>query len=312
MSSKEAEARGDALPSYEDASGPSSFAHIGQEDAPMQGPSLASPFNFPSDSNLPSYTASPTTTEQQRPIAIPQLKPDFTSPFLDAYTQILLRHGVTEDTWVAFLRTLSGFLAATVSEKAISHAAEIGQHIGDVPKRFGKETLAHIKHTGHNISDSAKKGNYIGAATRVVGGAIALPVATAIRAAGAVVSLPFAAIGAVTKDPKTPRERAVAYAAAANVKWLHSRGLEAHLLDTAELGHNLGLPLNELLQLGRANKDADAAGKLALLGTHIAELKVRMAANLEIGANTLWLVVMEKAVDDVHDDKDKGKHKSRK
>ncbi|KAI1136062.1 hypothetical protein F5Y05DRAFT_392786 [Hypoxylon sp. FL0543] len=298
--SKEEEAKGDTLPAYEEVSGPSS-ASANQAEASSHGPSLASPFNFPSDTHLPpAYQASEAV--ESRPIAIPQTTPDPKSPFLNAYSQSLLAHGVTPETWAGFLQTLSGFLAATVSEKAVSHAAEVGRHIGDVPKRFGKETLAHVKDTGRDISDSAKKGNYIGAAVRaILGVGVALPVATAARAVGAVVSLPFAALNAVTKDPKTPKERAVAYAAAANVKWLHKRGLQAALLDTTELSQVLGVPADEFLQTARASKDAGAAAQLAALGPYIAELDVRTPGPLELGVGTFWLVVTHKGEDEYHE-----------
>ncbi|KAI2614891.1 hypothetical protein GGR54DRAFT_632534 [Hypoxylon sp. NC1633] len=307
---KDEEARGEALPSYEYASDPSS-SHAGQPGPSTvghgHGPTVDSPFNFPSDTHLPSYAASDPV--EHRPIAIPQIKAEPTSPLLEAYSQNLLRHGITEEAWVSFLHTLSGFLAATVSEKAVSHAAEVAHSISNVPKRFGKDTLEHVKATGHAISDSTKKGNYVGAATRVIGGAIALPVGTAIRAVGAVVSLPFATIGALTRDPKTPKERAVAYAAAANLKWLHARGLEAHLLDTAELGHALGLPVNELLRTAAAAAGAGAAGQIAALGAHLAEVQVRAPATLELGANTFWVVVTKKGEDpaDTHA-RGKGRH----
>ncbi|KAI0837171.1 hypothetical protein F5Y06DRAFT_272137 [Hypoxylon sp. FL0890] len=311
-SSKEQEAKGDALPAYEEVPSPSS-ANAGQAEASSHGPSIASPFNFPSDTHLPpAYQA--TETVERRPIAIPQITPDPKSPFLNAYSQALLGHGVTPETWSGFLQTLSGFLAATVSEKAVSHAAEVGRHIGDVPKRFGKATLAHAKETGHYISDSAKKGDYIGAAMRtIIGVGVSLPVATAVRAAGAVVSLPFAALNAVTRDPKTPKERAVAYAAAANVKWLHRRGLQATLLDTAELSQVLGVGVDEFLQSTRASKDVGAAGQLAALGSYIAELDVRTLGPLELGVGTFWLVVTQKGEDEDRDhSRERGKGKERR
>lgn len=309
--SKEEEAKGEALPAYEELPGPSS-ATVDQTEASSHGPSIASPFNFPSDTDLPpAYQAAETV--ERRPIAIPQTTPDPKSPFLNAYSPSLLGHGVTPETWAGFLQTLSGFLAATVSDKAISHAAEIGRHIGDVPKRFGKETLAHAKEAGQAVSDSAKKGNYIGAAVHaILGVGVALPVATAVRAAGAAISLPFAALHAVTKDPKTPKERAVAYAAAANVKWLHKRGLQANLLDTAELSQVLGVPVDEFLQAARASKDASAVGQLAALGSYIAELDVRTSGPLELGVGTFWLVVTQKGQDEDHDhshERGKGKEK---
>ncbi|OTB04397.1 hypothetical protein M426DRAFT_320768 [Hypoxylon sp. CI-4A] len=198
---------------------------------------------------------------------------------------------------------MSGFLNATVSKKAVSHAADMGQHIGKVPKDFGKETMAHISRSGHLISDSAKKGNYVGAVTRVVGAAIGIPVGTAIRAVGASISLPFAALGALTQDPKTPRERAVAYAAAANVKWLHKRGLQAHLLDTAELSHAMGLSTDQLLLKTRAAHDESSRGQMAALDAHVADLQVRLQGSLELGAGTLWLVVSPKVEGHEHDQK---------
>ncbi|KAI0847093.1 hypothetical protein F5Y00DRAFT_242322 [Daldinia vernicosa] len=308
--SKEKEAQDEELPAYEEFSGPSTFTEI-----PETGPTAASPFNFPPDSDLPPYSALAANTSDKRPIAIPQIKPDPTSPFLEASSPSLLRHGITQETWLGFIRTLSGFLAATVSQKAISHAGDMAQYVGDVPKRFGKDTMAHIKASGQTIKDTAKSGNVVGAAVHVVGATIRIPVATALRAVGAAVTLPFAAINAASREPKTPKERAIAYTAAANIKWLHWRGLDAHLLDTAELGQVLGLSVDELLQTSRGGKDESAEGQLAALGGHIAELDVRVPSPLELGAGTFWLVVTERGEDreDASEkDKGKGKEKERK
>ncbi|KAL7620444.1 hypothetical protein AAE478_009439 [Parahypoxylon ruwenzoriense] len=307
-SKKDKEAHDEALPSYEDISGPSSFSHAGPS---IEGPSVASPFNFPSDADSPpSYSAPSGTDTFQRPIAIPQVTADPKSPFLDAYAQLLLQHGITDRAWAGFLRTLSGFLSATVSEKTVSHAADMAQHVGEVPKRFGKATLAHAKETGRAISDSAKTGDFIGAAWGVVGGAIALPVATSIRAVGAAVALPFAALDALGKKPRTPRERAVAYTAAANLKWLHRRGLEAQILDTTELSQILGLPVTEMLRITNAAKDASAVGQIAALGAHIAELEVHMPATIELEPSTFWLVVTQRSEgDESTNKKGKGKNK---
>ncbi|KAI1762115.1 hypothetical protein GGR53DRAFT_502671 [Hypoxylon sp. FL1150] len=267
-------------------------------DLQVSGPTVSSPFNFPSDTHLPAYVPPPPSAAERRPITIPQIQAAPTAPFLDSYSELLLRHGVTREAWAAFLSTLSGFLAATVSQKAVSHAAEMAQHVGDVPRRFGEETWAHMKRTGHHISDNAKRGNIVG----VVAGTIALPVATAIRAVGAGVSLPFAALGAVVRNPKTPRERAVAYAESANVKWLRRRGLEAHMMDTTELSHAVGLPsASELLQTARSAREYPRADlQIAALGAHVVELEVRRPGPLELGANTLWLVVTQIVEDHGH------------
>ncbi|XXH02540.1 hypothetical protein Hte_008916 [Hypoxylon texense] len=350
---RQEEARGHTLPSYDEASNPSSYPATAVElpadpeprapvelpaevptelpaevpaGLPVAGPTVSSPFNFPSDTHLPPYVAtSPSSLpgggnsssssssshpDERRPVAIPQTRAAPAAPFLDAYSPLLLRHGVTREAWAAFLATLSGFLAATVSRKAVSHAAEMAQHVGDVPRRFGQETWHHAKQTGRTIGDSARRGDLVGAAVHAVRGTIALPVATAFRAVGAGVSLPFAALGAVVREPKTPRERAAAYAESANVKWLRRRGLEAHLLDTAELaralgggggGSSSGLSAGELLQTAWSVREyPSAAAQLAALGPWVVDLELGAPGPLELEAGTLWLVVTQRGEDHGH------------
>ncbi|KAI1077429.1 hypothetical protein F5B20DRAFT_552543 [Whalleya microplaca] len=312
--SKEDEARGEGLPAYEEIAGSSTRGNQAEAStgAPTKGPTLDSPFDFPSDASLPPYSPYSPDSAIERPIAIPQVRADARAPFLHAYSPSLLRHGITPESWHAFLATMSGFLAATVSEKAVNHAAEIAQHVGNVPKRFGRDTLAHAKSTGNFISSNAKKGNFLAAARGVVGGAIALPVATSIRAVGAITSLPGAVAGAVAKKPQTPKERAVAYAAAANIEWFHRRGLNVALLDSTELSQTLLMPVNELLDTAHTAKDSTAAGQLAALETHIAEIEVDAPYTLELGAMTFWVVITRKGEDEERDSfegKGKGRRK---
>jgi hypothetical protein len=120
-----------------------------------------------------------------------------------------------------------------------------------------------------------------------------LPVGTALRAVGATVSLPFAAINAVAQKPQTPRERATAYAAAANEKWLSARGLKAGLVDTAELARMVELPVSKFLDLASASRDSGAIGMIDALKQYIAELEIFEGNTLSLDANTLWLVVLE-------------------
>ena len=269
--------------------------------ATVQGPTVDSPFDFPSDEPPPPFTAaSPSasasaSTKSQRPIAIPQISPDKTAQFLDAYSQRLLQYGIPPESWRAFLSTMSAFLAAKVSEQAIAHAADVGRHVSIIPKRFGKETARHAKEVGQNIRDSAKSGNYVGAAMGAVSGAIFLPVGAAFRAVGATISLPFTALQAVAQKPQTPRERAIAYAAAANEKWLGARGLKAGLVDTAELARMLDIPVSRLLDLASLAKDRGATGVIDALKEYIDELETFEGSSLSLGTNTLWLVVLEQA-----------------
>lgn len=188
---------------------------------------------------------------------------------------------------------MSAFLAAKVSQQALAHAADIGRHVTNVPKRFGQSTSEHAKSVGHNIRDTAKSGNYVGAAMGVVGGAIALPIRTAFRAVGSVLSLPGATIGAVTHKPQTPRERAAAYTAVANQKWLGVRGLRAQLVDTEELASIAGLPATEMMRLARDSADRTAASQIFALEGYISGLDISTGSKLDLGTNTLWLMILQ-------------------
>lgn len=295
IAAKEAQAGGDvdALPQY--SATPSEG----------QGPTAESPFDFPSEEPPPAFAPTSTTSSSssapapphfRQPLAIPQITSDKTAPFLDAYAQPLLQYGITPESWRAFLATMSAFLAARVSERSLAHAADMGRHVTNVPKRFGQGSVEHAKLLGNNIRDNASRGNYVGAAMGVVGGSISLPIGTALRAVGAAVQLPGAALGAVMQKPKTPRERAVAYAAAANEEWLGMRGLQVQLVDTAELARISGCSVTRLLDLASASGDLGAAEQIDALKEYVIELELSAGSTLELGPNTLWLMVLQEDV----------------
>ncbi|KAL3956755.1 hypothetical protein ACCO45_009601 [Purpureocillium lilacinum] len=245
-------------------------------------PTVANPFSFPSNAELP----------PPPPYRSPQAVPDPASPFVAAYAPILLSHGVTEGTWRSFLETMSAFLTAKVSDRAISHAGDMAKHMSEAPKSFGKGVATHVRSVGKDIAGNAKRGNIIGAAFGAIGGLISIPVATALSAAGTAISLPGSAIGAITKRPQTPFERATAYAMVANKKWLHARGLQAQLVETTGLAQYLNVSLDALLGMARAAKRDDAESQLKALEGHIAALDVRADAALSLAPNTLWLVLV--------------------
>jgi hypothetical protein len=318
MSSKEAEAKNAAAE-----------ADASRENAPPaysevpHGPTIESPFDFPSNDPPPptfteaaassstavattattapaataaiAATAAPTPSLAPlfRPIAIPQISPDKSAPFLDAYARPLMLYGIMPESWSAFLDTLSAFLAAKVSEKALAHAADISRHVLDVPKQFGKQTFESAKSVGSNIRDAAKSGSVVGTTLGVVGGAISLSVGTGVRAAGAAIGVSFAAMSSLTKKPKTPRERATAYATAANKKWLSARGLRAELVDTEELARMTGVAVTKLLDLASAPVDGRAVSRLSALRDYIGDLEISEGAILELSANSLWLVITQ-------------------
>ncbi|KAH7027579.1 uncharacterized protein B0I36DRAFT_327400 [Microdochium trichocladiopsis] len=225
------------------------------------GPTAAEPFNFPSDATLPPYSPAdtgagpghgagspPSSTSGQLPIVIPQVRSRADSPFLSAYSQDLLRYGIPQDTWLSFVDTLSAFLTANVSEKALSHAADIGRQISDVPTDLGRSIADSAKSVGRGIAQSAKKGNIFGVATGLVGGAIGLTVGTGLKLAASATTLPGKAAIAVMSPPQTPGERAAAYALVANGKWLGQRGLMAQVLNSMQVAQLLGVSMEKLLQ----------------------------------------------------------------
>ena len=255
-------------------------------------PTVSSPFNFPSNSDLPPYEPPVGSSNNQKPIAIPQLKPDPAMPFLSVYPPSLLSHGVTQDAWRSFLDTISAFLTAKVSDRAISHAGDMAKHLTEHSKNFGKGLLTQTKQVGKGIAKSAKRGDVVGAAGGTLGGIISLPLSFAFGLAGTVLALPSSAVGAIVKKPKTPGQRAAAYAAVANEKWLHSRGLHAHMLDSNELAQLLGISVTDFLSPSQQTEDRSASGQLGALECRIAPLEVKQPqATLELSPITIWLVL---------------------
>ncbi|QDS78082.1 hypothetical protein FKW77_003747 [Venturia effusa] len=242
-----------------------------ESNHPALGPSVSAPFNFPT-TDLPPYS-DPAPT--QRPIAIPQRWPEPSAPFLTAYAPVLLNYGIPATTFHAFLDTLSAFLVAKVSQRAISHASDIAASMGRVPIQLGKDLVAQAKETGRGIASSAKKRNPIGVVGGLIGGTLGMTVGVAVRTVNSMLQLPAAAAMAAA-NPKTPRGRAELYIATANKDWFGPRGLNAKLLDTAELTHLLGIAADGfLLAAGPAVSTGNTDEKLKALRRWIADLEVR-------------------------------------
>lgn len=271
-------------PAYNDsAPGPSS------RPPATEGPTPNTPFNFPPSEGLPPYTEA---SSLSKPVAIPQSRPDAISAFITAYAPSLLARGVTPEAWHDFVTTVSAFLTATVSAKALAHAGDVARRLGSTPASFGKNVARNARHVGSHIRDEARRGSVFGTAFGVVGGAVSLTLGTVFGAVGAATALPASAIGAVARRPKTPRERAVAYVAVANKDWLNARGLSASILDTEELCRMIGKDdPRELLEEAGKGKDHSAAGQLQSLGRYFSELDVHETETLELGVKTLWLLV---------------------
>lgn len=275
-----------------------------KQDVTVTAPSVASPFDFPAQpGSLPAYAdhhhhAPPPAggSGRRRPVvAIPQRRPDAASPFLDAYPPGLLAHGITVGTWRSFVETASAFLTAKVSDRALSHAADMAKDLAEPHRSLGRDVADRCRRLGRDVAADAKRGNVVGAALGVVGGAVGIPVAAALGAVGATLSLPDAAVGAVARRPRTPARRAADYAAVANDKWLHARGVHAHIaVGSAELASCVGVPApDDILDKARRAADQSAAGQVRALEDHIAPLEVPSRLDtLELGHATMWLVLL--------------------
>lgn len=293
---------GGAPPAYEPTQADARFAssptaadpNTNITDSKTAGPTADAPFRFPADAPLPAYSLQPSTsqagpsTPTGKLIAIPQVQPTPTSPFLKAYAPALLRHGIVEQTFLSFLETLSAFLAAKVSDRAVAHASDVAASVGEGPKSHFKHVYGHTKDVFRNIGSNAKKGNIFGAVGGIIGGTVSVPVSAALGTVGAVVSLPGRTLGAVSKKPLTQRQRAEAYVAVANKDWFWKRGLEAALGDSGDVAGLLGVGV---AQLAVGGPDAIAGG----LGGKTEKLEVsdgtEAAGRLEVGLDSLWLVV---------------------
>lgn len=259
-----------ALPHSHSVATPSTLP---ESYSPAIGPSVSFPFNFPTTDLVP-YSDS-TSKSSQRPIAIPQRWPEPSAPFLAAYAPVLLNYGIPAETFHSFLDTLSAFLTAKVSKRAISHASDIAASVGRVPKQLGKDIVAKAKDTGRGIASSAKSGNPMGVVGGLIGGTLGMTVSVALRSVGSIFALPTAAAIA-TANPKTPRGRAELYIATANRDWFGPRGLNARLLDTIELTNLLGIAAaGFLIAAGPAVSTGNTDEKLKALRRWIADLEVR-------------------------------------
>ncbi|KAM0317297.1 hypothetical protein ACHAPQ_011069 [Fusarium lateritium] len=256
-------------------------------------PSAENPFNFPAESSsLPTYSEA--STSQRTPIAIPQESPTPTSPFLKAYAPALLGNGITKEAWTAFLDTISAFMTAKVGERAINHAGDVAKSVGQQPVNYVKNVGDHAKQVGKNIAANAKKGNIVGAAFGVIGGAISIPVGAALGAVGTVVGLPGRTIAAAVRKPKTPAERAVAYVTVANRDWFNKRGLHASLVNTEQLSEVVGVSVKALLEASsEGDKSAGPLGPMSALSEHIAHLEVNGPGVVDIGIESWWLVLVQ-------------------
>lgn len=271
------------------------------------GPTVEDPFAFPSH-ELPSCPGANTI---QRPLAIPQMTPSAAAPFLPAYPTALLSFGITMKSWYSFVDTLSAFLSANVSQKAIHHASDIASNIGDFHKQYALRTKEHFK----NIGKSAKRLSPVGILSQTIG--------LTVGSAGHVINTVFQAAGSLSLKPQTPRERASVYLQTANRDWFHSRGLHAVLMSTSELCSLCEVETREMMSAVESCGSVDPGQQLAALRDVIAEVNVEeslrfgavskesstrsskasgklpVASQLQLGDTTLWLVLVQRQ-DEAH------------
>ncbi|KAI1335570.1 hypothetical protein F5Y15DRAFT_397096 [Xylariaceae sp. FL0016] len=311
------------------------------------GPTVESPFNFPppytatagdpsaSPGAPPRFSSTPSGSSSlsgqgqsqgrgqavlQRPIVIPQVKAEAASPFLDAYTPVLLAFGFPQTSFRNFVATLSAFLSAKVGDRAVAHAGDMasqfGRHVAGAPKAFGLEAKASAKRLGKNIAHDAKTFNLPGLVLGGIFGAVGLVAGTAVGAVGAVLSPVGAGFGAVSARPKTPLERAVAYVAVADRDWFHPRGLHVDLFETDGLASLLpGQSGKQIVEGMRAAKKGDAGAQMKVLGEAAETLDIPVPVKLDVGLKTLWLAIepwtAEQREEELAQQRSKGKGKGK-
>lgn len=295
-------------------------------------PTVDSPFAFPTNNNpsaLPlyevtaaaalsassSWSSSSSSSSPPNPIAIPQVAPDPAAPFLSAYPPGLLAHGITPETWHSFLDTISAFLTATASDRAVAHAGDLAKSLGGPPKKYGKSLASHARTLGKQLARDARRRNFVGLAYRAVAGALSIPAHVFVGAVHTVLAIPVTAMVAVSQMPKTPLQRAGTYAAAESKKWLNERGLRAVLLDTTQLADKVGVLAHRFLddasldggdvggggaeKRGGGDKAADTMRALEKLVQKVTVSEKAKDEVVVLGAQSLWLVVLPGVAADV-------------
>jgi hypothetical protein len=234
--------------------------------AHIVAPTPESPFNFPLDGK-PSNSS---ILERNLHFAIPQTNDTPTSRFIPAYPPALLTYGIPESTWLSFLSTISAFLAASTSKRALAHAADIAASSASVPRQFGSELVSNTTRTGKDIARHAKHLNPIG----VVGEAVGLVVGSAFHLAGSAVGSVFHLPVALATKPQTPWERVEAYLGTANETWLHARRLDVRLLGMSALAVKMNIPEQRILEVAQAAKlgGAGAEQQIAALRPWVGEM----------------------------------------
>lgn len=282
------------LPDYNNATPAFSNTPAVAEKDQTAVPTVDNPFVFPT-TDLPPYAEAAVS---KKPIAIPQTSPSPTAPFLDAYSRDLLAYGVTEQSFSAFLSTLSAFTSAKVSQKALQHASDVAVSMSN----YQKEYATRVKRSVKNIGNSAKHLNPFG----VIGGTLGFIVGAATHVVSSILSTP----ARMLQKPQTPRQRALTYLAAANKDWFLQRGLHASLVDTKELAIGLDTSIDSIVQAaGRASSDspnlilsslekwlAPIRAQETTLDTSVPESSKAGAEKLwrpqlQLGSQTLWLVL---------------------
>ncbi|KZZ88762.1 hypothetical protein AAL_07963 [Moelleriella libera RCEF 2490] len=271
------------IPSYDEAT---------REAGPI--PTVDSPFNFPvTDEPLPAYEAEiGSSSSAPRPVAIPQLAPDATAPFLLAYPPSLLANGITELTWRSFLETMSAFLTAKVSERAIAHAGDVARSMSEAPRNYGRRLADHTRLAGKQIAREAQRFNIIGVVAGAVDAVVSIPLHATFGALHTIMEIPASAVAASSKMPKTPLERAATYATVASKDWLNTRGLQAVLLDSEQLAQTVSVTPDRLLEMASSGKSGNAVVTMSSLESLIKPLKVSEDEVVMIKKSTLWLVLI--------------------
>ncbi|KAJ3474898.1 hypothetical protein NLG97_g9647 [Lecanicillium saksenae] len=222
-------------------------------------------------------------------IAVPQVYPNTSSPFVPAYPPVLLSHGVTEQSWRLFLEDASNIQAHKLPHRIILHGRDMAVTAATTTVELVKRLCSNpFKGAGKYWAEEAKDGGAASATCAIATEVACFPLAYIT----CWVAVPFV-IGIVTilTSPLRRCERAAAYAAAINKKRLHCRGLHAQLMTSGEVAALAGISASEIYSANQCN-NWRASEHLELVQSRFEPLILYKDCTLAIGDKTLWLVIL--------------------
>lgn len=222
-------------------------------------------------------------------IAVPQVYPNTSSSFVPAYPPALLSHGVTEQSWRFFLENTSNILAHKLPRRIILHGRDMAGTAATTTVDLVKGMCSNpFKGAGKYWAEEARAGRAASATFALAYEVLCLPLP--YISVWAIIPVVIGAVTIIT-PPLRRCERAAAYAAAINKKWLHCRGLQAQLMTSGEVAALTGISACEMYSARQCN-NWSASEQIELAESRFEPLVLYKDCTLITSDKTLWLVIL--------------------